>query len=100
MSAAEEDRRAGLAAVDQRGDGAERPPEDRLEPEPLELLDDDRLGHRQIRPDLRLAVDPAPDRDDVGQHRSGVGKQGREVGREFGRHQGASMRQPGVRLVA
>ena len=97
---AEEDRRAGLGAVDQRGDGAEPAPEDRLEPEPLELLDDDRLGDRQIGPDLRVAMDPAADRHDVGQQRAGVGEQGREVGRKFGRHQGASMKQPGVRLVA
>ena len=41
---AEEDRRAGLGPVDQRRDGAESAAEDRLEPEPLELLDDDRLG--------------------------------------------------------
>ena len=89
---AEEDRRAGLGAVDQRRHGAEPTAEDRLETESPELLDDDRLGDRQIRPDLRVTMDPAADRDDVGQERASVREEGGVVGRGFGRHQDASMR--------
>ena len=63
-----------------------------VEAEPLELLDDDRLGDGQIRPDLRVTMDPAADRDDVGQERASVGEEGGVVGRGFGRHQDASMR--------
>ena len=37
-----------------------------LEPELRQLLQDDRLRLRQVEPDLGLAMDPPPDRDDVG----------------------------------
>ena len=66
----EEDGRAGRAAVDQRGDGAEPPTEPRGEAQPLQLVDDERLGLGQIQADLGPPVESAPERDNVRVDRS------------------------------
>ncbi len=96
---AEDDRGARFGAVDQCGYGSQPSPEHRLEAQSFELVDDDCLGDREIGPDFRVAVDPAADLDNVRQERASVREKGGVVGRGFGRHQAASMRQPGVYLV-
>ena len=96
--AAEEDGRAGPAARDDSHDRAERLPRAPLDAEPGELLEDQRLGLREGEPDLRLAVDPPPDRDDIGLDRPGgfeeVGRRGGGTGVEGGFDGGHGRRIP------
>ena len=89
---AEDDRGPWLGPVDQCCYGGEPSPQHRREAESFELLDDERLGDREVGPDLRAAMDPAADRHDVWQQRARVREEGGVVERGFGRHQGASMK--------
>jgi hypothetical protein len=58
------------------------------EPEPAQLLDDDRLGGRQLEADLRPGVEPASDGDDL-----------RQSGRRHGQERGRLRDQPRPRAL-
>ncbi len=82
--ATEQDGGPGPAALDHRDHGGERFARPPLETELPELLDHDRLGDRDLGPDLRMAMDPAPDRDDVVVDRPGGVEETVEPGRRSG----------------
>ena len=81
MSAREQDRRAGLSALDHRGHGSRGRAEPRLQPERAELLDEDRLRRWEVEADLRRPVEPPSEVDGGGQRGARVGE---DVGERVG----------------
>ena len=78
--APQEDGRAGTRALDHGGDRGRLATELRGQAQLLELLDDQRLGRGQHQAALRLAMEPAADRDDLGKQGLGGRQEGLDLG--------------------